>query len=312
MSANRGGATLTAKPLRIGMIGLDNPRVVSFAKLLHNEGEVYPIGDAQLTVAWPGIPSPDFSLSAKRLDGYVAELRDQQGVAMLNSLEEVAEQCDAWMLEAVDGRTRAALFAQMVPYGKPIFVDKPFALDAVTAEEMIKLAAAYGTPWMSCSALRYAMGLTSGLQSGNGERPKGADFYGPMGLEPTQAGYFWYGIHTAEMLFRALGIDCVEVHALRTADHDVVTGVWQDGRVGVIRGNRTGNEAFGGVLHWTSSSQPIEVKETDKSYLASLLEEVVSFLASGRSPIDPKETLAIMRFLEAANRSLAEQTRIKL
>lgn len=312
MPANRKGQTSPAKPLRIGMIGLDNPRVVSFAKLLRHEGEPYSIGGAQLTAAWPGIPSQDFSLSAHRLDRYVEELRDRQGVTMLNSLEEVAEQCDAWMLEAVDGRTHAALFAQMVPYGKPIFVDKPFALNSASAEEMIRLAAAYGTPWMSCSALRYAVGLTSGLRSGKGERPSGADFYGPMGLEPTQAGYFWYGIHTAEMLFRALGSDCAEVHAVRTADHDVVTGVWRDGRIGVIRGNRTGNEAFGGALHWTSSSQPIEIKETDKSYLASLLEEVVSFLATGQSPIDPEETLAIMHFLEAANLSLARQTSIKL
>lgn len=312
MPASSSAAISTGKPLRIGMIGLDNPRVVSFAKLLHNKGEPNYIGGARLTAAYPGIPSLDFSLSANRLDGYVEELRDRQRVTMLSSLEEVAEKCDAWMLEAVDGRTRVALFAQMVPYGKPIFVDKPFALDSSTAEEMVRLAAVYGTPWMSCSALRYAVGLTSGLRSGNGERLCGADFYGPMGLEPTQAGYFWYGIHTAEMLFRALGPDCTEVLAVRTAEHDVVTGVWRDGRIGAIRGNRTGNEAFGGVLHWTSFSQPFEVKETDKPYLASLLEAVVSFLATGQSPIDLEETLAIMRFLEAANLSLAQKTTIKL
>lgn len=299
-------------PLRIGMVGLDNSRVVAFAKLLNDERHPFHVEGARVTAAWPGIASRDFPMSADRLDGFVSELRDRQGVRMLDSIEELAGHCDAWMLEAVDGRTRAALFERMVPYGKPIFVDKPFALSSADAEAMTKLAADRGTPWMSCSALRYAAALTDALAAEGGGEIQGADFYGPMALEATQPGYFWYGIHTAEMLFRTLGEGCVEVRAVRTPEHDVATAVWADGRIGTIRGNRTGNERFGGVLHRRSESRALEVRDADKPFFASLLEEVVPFLAGGRPPIKPRETLAVIRFLEAANRSLRENESVKL
>ncbi|XID92189.1 Gfo/Idh/MocA family protein [Paenibacillaceae bacterium WGS1546] len=304
-----------AVPLRIGMIGLDNSRVVSFARMLNGDGgsfRSFRVPEARLTAAWPGEPSPDFPLSFDRLDGYVRELRERCGVPMLDSIDEVARSCDAWMLEAVDGRTRAELFERMVPYRKPIFVDKPFALSSAEAEGMIRLAERYGTPWMSCSSLRYAEALTRELEAKVGERVQGADFYGPMALEPTQPGYYWYGIHTVEMLFRSLGPDCREVKAFRTSGHDIAVGTWADGRIGTVRGARTGNEQFGGTLHWSSWSRAIEVRETDKPYLASLLEEVVAFLATGRSPISPRETLGVVRFLEAANRSLEERRSVAL
>jgi predicted dehydrogenase len=39
-------------------------------------------------------------------------------------------------------------------FGKPVFVDKPFALDVSEASEMIAASRQYGLPVMSCSALR--------------------------------------------------------------------------------------------------------------------------------------------------------------
>ncbi|MFB5678171.1 Gfo/Idh/MocA family protein [Paenibacillus terreus] len=304
-------AKRSALPLRVGMIGLDNSRVVTFARLLNDDSHPYHVAGARLVAAWPGLVSPDFPMSAQRFDGFVAELRDRQGIRMTETINEVAEQCDALMLEAVDGRTRADLFERIVAFRKPVFVDKPFALGSADAERMLARAAACGTPLMSCSALRYAAALTEGLQSW-GEEAMGADFYGPLPLEPTQAGYFWYGIHTAEMLFRVLGPECVEVRARRTPDHDVIVGGWKDGRIGTIRGTRTGSEQFGGVLHGKTSSRTIEVSAEDKPYLASLLEEIIPFFATGRPPVDTAETLAIIRFLESANRSLLLDKQIKM
>ncbi len=299
-------------PLRIGMIGLDNSRVVAFAKMLNEDGYPHQVRGARLVAAWPGNPSADFPMSFERLDGYVRELRERQNVLMLDSIDEVAGRCDAWMLEAVDGRTRAELFERMVPYRKPIFVDKPFALSLEEAEEMNRLSERYGTPWMSCSALRFAEALTSTLGMKAGEKPAGADFYGPMALEPTQPGYFWYGIHTAEMLFRALGHGCLEVKAFRTREHDVAVGTWADGRIGTIRGIRGGGDGFGGTVHWRSGSLSFEIRDSDKPFLASLLEEAIAFLASGKPSVSPRETLSVVCFLEAANRSLSEGESVSL
>lgn len=299
---------MNGKPMRVGMIGTDNSRIVHFAKYMNDESDPFHIPGAKLVAAWPGEPSADFPMSIGRIEGYTATLRDRYGVAIMESLEAVADRCDAWMLEAVDGRVREDMFARMLPYRKPIFVDKPFALSAAAAASMIRRAEAAGTRFMSCSALRYAEALTRAM---DGEAIAGADFYGPLWLEPTQGEYFWYGIHAAEMLFRALGPDCDGVRALRADDHDVVVGVWNDGRIGTIRGNRTGNETFGGSIHRAAGTTAMQVAEADKPFLASLTKAVLAFFR-GEDGIDPRLTLAIVRFLEAANESLREGRTVRL
>lgn len=50
------------------------------------------------------------------------------------------------------------------------------------------------------------------------------DCYGPLDIQPTQRGLFWYGVHSAEMLFRTLGTGCVKVSAITSGDHDLITG----------------------------------------------------------------------------------------
>lgn len=299
-------------PLRIGMIGLDNSRVLSFARMLNEDGAPDHIPGARLVAAWPGEPSADFPMSADRHERYRRELRDRYGVPMLGSIEEVAAQCDAWMLEAVDGRVHEALFERMAAYGKPVFVDKPLALDAAAAGRMLRLAEQAGTPLMSCSALRCAEALTEALAADAPGDVCGADFFGPLDLEATQPGYFWYGIHTADMLFRAMGRGCAEVRAVRTPAHDLVVGRWTDGRIGTIRGFRTGNDAFGGAITLRSGCRLIDVQSGGKPYLASLMEEIAAFFRSRRPTVDPLETWEVIRFLEAANASVREERAVKL
>jgi predicted dehydrogenase len=299
-------------PIRIGLAGIDNTRVVAFTKLLHDEAGTEAIGGARLAAAWPGQPSPDFAMSYARYDRFLRELRDRYGVPMLGSLDEAAERVDAWMLEAVDGRGREELFGRLVAYGKPIFVDKPFALDSRAAARMMHLAELAGVPVLSCSALRYAGRLIETLDDSALGPIEGADFHGPMELEPTQPGYFWYGIHTAEMLFRTMGTRCVAVTAKRTETSDIVVGEWEDGRIGTARGFRTGNDRFGGVVHRAQGSIRMDDMSAGVPYLATLMKEIVAFFRSGSSPIKPEETLAIIRFLEAANESAESGRRVVL
>lgn len=299
-------------PIRIGLAGIDNTRVPAFAKLLHDEDGAEHVGGAAFAAAWPGQPSPDFAMSHARYDRFLGELRDRFGVPMLDSLDEASERVDAWMLEAVDGRGREALFGRLVAYGKPIFVDKPFALDSRAAARMVDQAAKAEVPVMSCSALRYAGRLVKALDEYSLGRIEGADFHGPMELEPTQPGYFWYGIHTAELLFRTLGPGCIAVTAKRTETSDVAFAEWEDGRSGILRGFRSGNEKFGGVLYREKGSVHIDDLSVGVPYLATLLKEVVSFFRNGVSPVKPEETLEIIRFLEAANESVANGKRVEL
>jgi hypothetical protein len=49
-----------------------------------------------------------------------------------------------------------------------------------------------------------------------------------------------------------------------------------------------------------------------KPYLVTLMNEIVAFFSSGVSPIKREETVAIIRFLEAANESVESGRRVVL
>ena len=294
-------------PLKLAMVGLDTSHVEAFAKLLHDTSHPYHIPGARIVAAYPGISNPDFALSCNRVEGYTQKLRDEFGVAIVGSEEEAAEAADAILLESVDGRVHRAQLEKLVPAGKPVFIDKPFALSTADAEAMVGAAKRYGAPIMSSSALRYAQGFIEVLADTSNGEIIGADFFGPMAIQPTQPGFFWYGIHTAEMLIATLGPNISGVRVVSNDDHDLLVAEFADGRIGTIRGNRRGNGTFGGVLHREKGSMPVDVHAHPKPYYAGLLESIMDMLRTGVSPVPVAETLAVIRLLENANRLRGEK-----
>lgn len=307
------------------MVGLDTSHAVAFARLLHDERHPYHVPGARVTVAFPG-GSPDFGLSASRVESFTREMAETFGVRIVESPERVAEACDAVMLEAADGRVHLEWFRRIAPYGKPVFIDKPLATNSRDAEEIIRLAERCGVPVMSSSALRFAGELAQaltpdGMSPGNGSSGgamsggasactpdpavTGADVFGPMPFQPPQPGYFWYGIHAAEMLFAVLGRACVQVCAIAERDHDVIIGTWEDGRIGTVRGNRTGNGAFGALIHCPDRSRFVALPGHLMPMYAAMLGRVLDMFRTGRPAVEAEETLAVIRFLEAANESRA-------
>jgi predicted dehydrogenase len=290
------------KKLNIGMIGLDTSHVSAFTKLLNDPETEFHVPGGNVTVAYTG-GSDDFELSYSRVEGYTKELRDQYGVKIVDTIEEVAEQSDAIMLESVDGRVHMEHFRRIASYGKPVFIDKPFAVSTSDARAIIELAQKHSIPLMSCSSLRYSEGLIHALKEQEKGAIIGADCYGPMALQPTQPGLFWYGIHTVEMLYATLGKGCARVSVATNDDHDLVTAEWQDGRMATIRGNRKGNNTFGELIHHEKGTQFVDVYSHRKPYYANMLEAVMDLFRTGKGPIDLEETYEIIRFIEAANES---------
>lgn len=291
-------------PLRIAVIGLDTSHVEAFATLLHDETHPHHVPGGRIVTAFPG-GSEDFPLSRDRVGGYTDLLRDQHGVAIVDSPEEAVKGADAVLLESVDGRVHREQFERIAAGGKPVFIDKPFALRSEDAEHMAALASREGTPLMSCSALRFSEGFQRVLQDWSPGTVIGADLYGPMAFEPTQPGYFWYGIHLAEMLVAALGPGCAEVRVSHSDDHDLLVGTWNDGRIGTLRGNRKGNDQFGGMLHRERGSAFIDLLAPQKPYYASLLGAILPFFRGGEPPVSLEETLEVVRLLERGNAARA-------
>jgi hypothetical protein len=104
---------------RIGMIGLDTSHVIAFTRDIHNPDNNY---GCRVVVGYPG-GSPDIESSASRVEGYTRQLRDEFGIEMTDSIEELCEKVDGVMLMSVDGRPHLEQIKPVIAAGKPVYID---------------------------------------------------------------------------------------------------------------------------------------------------------------------------------------------
>lgn len=293
---------MTAPPLRLGLIGLDTSHVEGFALLLNDPEHPDHLPGACIVAGYPG-GSADFALSAGRVEEYTRRLRDRYGVSMLESPAEVAAAVDAILLSSIDGRVHREQFVAIAPCRRPVYINKPFATSLADAQAIADLSRLHGTPVFTSSSLRYAGALRSALADDSGGQVVGADFHGPLPLEPTQPGFFWYGIHVIEMLYAAMGPGCRRLWTTSTPDHEVVTAEWNDGRIGVVRGLRGGGKhTFGGIVYREKTTQFVDTS-TGVAADIGLTREILRFFLSTTPPVPLAESIEIVRFIEAANES---------
>jgi len=287
--------------MKIGMIGLDTSHCLAFAGMLNDESHEYHIGGTRVVGAFPG-GSELFSLSRNRVQGYTDTLASEYGVRMYPDIESLVRDVDAIMLESVDGRQHLEQFRQAA-VGKPVFIDKPFACSTQDAREMVATARDTGTPVMSCSSVRYWQGIADLVPPG--EAVESCEAFGPASLLEDYPGLFWYGVHSAEVLFSLMGRGCERVQCVARDGMDVVVGEWSDGRLGVVRGTRFSKGQFGCVVHTGGGVYAGLAQSTPPGYYL-LLQRVIPFFERGTSPIDVAETFEITAFLEAADASRAQ------
>lgn len=289
--------------IRIGLVGLDTSHSVAFTKCLNKPGDPEHVAGGKVIAAFPG-GSPDFELSISRVSGFTRTLTEEYGVQLKDSPAAVAEAVDLLVLGSCDGRVHRRQFEETVGYHRPTFIDKPLATTSADAKAIFDLAARENVPVMSCSALRYAENLVEALDNPDDLGAiVGVDVYGPMAEQPTQPGLFWYGIHHTEVLQRVMGNGCKQAHAVRNADHDVITFTYADGRMASVRGMRKGHSRFGAVIHREKGPQFVDVSGGKRSYYAGMLDAIMRSLPIRKSDIRPEETLEVIRIIEAANES---------
>ena len=239
------------------------------------------------------------------MPGYTKDLSEKFGVTIMDSIEAVCAACDVILHTSLDGRVHLEQFKKIAPFGKPVFVDKPFALTTADAKAIFALAKEHNVPVFSSSSLRFTGALTRVVTPETKSTVKGADIHGPVALEPTNPGYFWYGIHITEMLYAAMGTGCRSVRAVYTDDYEQVTGIWADGRIGTLHGNRTGNYEYHGMVHFEKNSVHINTATETKGFFTCLGETILEFAHTHQPPVPAEETIELIRFIEAANESRA-------
>ena len=282
--------------LKLGIIGTDTSHVITFIRILNDPANPDHVPGARIVAAYKG-GSPDFKLSVSRVDSFAVELHDKWNVEIVPDIATLASKVDGILLESVDGRVHLSQVKQAMAAGKPIFIDKPLASTLAEAREIARLLKAAGVPWFTVSPHRYNSVAKTMVFKDAGD----VVVWGPAAfVENHPLDLAWYGIHEVEMLYTLMGPGCREVTRVATANTDVVTCKWENGRTGTVIARRP-NSPFGAIVFRPGgvSQSPAKFEVGYPGMMAAL----VRFFQTKQPPVPNEESLEVMGFLDAAQRS---------
>jgi len=281
--------------IKLGIVDFDTSHVVAFTQRLNHieAGEDQWIEGAKIVMGCPGTSI----ISPERVPGFTEQLKSY-GVPLVDEPTEMIGKIDGVLIESVDGSVHYDRAKPFLEAGVPMFIDKPLTCSLEHAKAIAELAEKNNVTVFSSSSLRYGVEVQE-VQDKAGEYGKviGADAYSPGPVHPRNPSLFHYGIHGLETLYALMGTGCRSVQAVSTEGVDVVTGRWDDGRVGTVRATRAGAHSYG----FTAFCEKKVVSSAINAGMIyrELLTRIVKMFETGKSPVDIRETLEIIAFIEA-------------
>lgn len=274
--------------MKVGIIGTDTSHVEIFAKesLSGNYLDVHLEGYVPFC-------SPDFEISFSRTEMYEPFLQNH-AVIRYGTPEELAKEVDAVMILTVDGRNHLELYKRVAPFGKPVFIDKPIAMSVEEMDEMQQIEESSGTPFFSSSSLRFAE-VNDDLK----ERDiQSCEFRVPVPKQDQLPGYLWYGIHTLEWLQTLMGTDARQL--IKELDSSqTIRIVFERNRVATIIPYTEWTDSFEVTCKYADSSEKtFNLRDLNKPYYHSLLDEIIRFFQTRRKPVSNQETRQVMEWVQ--------------
>lgn len=287
--------------LKVGLVNLDTSHVIAFSQRLHHKGvaEEQWVDGAVTTHAWRG----DSNVRTKdEIEAYAQQLKNDYGVELVDTLDEMIDQVDVVCVEANEGWRHLELVTPFLKAGKRCFVDKPFAGTYEQAKQMVALAREHGAGLMSSSSLRFGDELIQFVETHGRENISSVDALTPSPYHWANPGLLHYGIHGCEVLFALMGPGCLDVRSVSLPDQELDVGRWADGRIGSVRGVHVGrgDYSFRATVSTGDKAGVHYVTINSGMIYRNMLREMVKFFETGVCSVPVEETLEIMGFMEAA------------
>lgn len=281
--------------LKLGIVDFDTSHCVAFTQRLNHieVGEDQWVDGAQIVMGCPGTSL----ISPERIPGFAQQLKNY-GVTLVDDPAEMIGKVDGVLIESVDGSVHYERAKPFIKAGVNMFIDKPFACSLKHALAIAKGAEKSKITIFSSSSLRYGLEVQQ-IHEKQSEIGKviGADAYSPGPVHPRNPGLFHYGIHGLETLYALMGPGCNRVWSVSTEGVDVITGAWKDGRVGTVRCTRAGAHSYGFTVF--GEKKVVSASINAGFIYRELLKQIVKMFETGKSPVDIRETLEIIAFIEA-------------
>lgn len=240
--------------IRLGIVDFDSSHCVEYARRFNGVGisSEQHVEGGRVVAGWPGTST----MAPERIEEFLPQV-ESCGVAIVDAPEDLLGQVDAVLVLSLCGDAHLERARPFLKAGIPTYVDKPFACSLADAEELVRLATEHRALLLYASALRYAGEIgTFRRNSARFGAIRGILSYGPAKRHPRNPGLLHYAVHPLEVLFELMGGGCETVTTAHAEDADVVTGIWRDGRIGTLRGNRAGATAYGVVAYCENAVIP--------------------------------------------------------
>lgn len=228
---------------------------------------------------------------------------EEKGIAYYSSIEALAAEVDVFaVLAPSTPGTHLGLCEQVLPHGKPTFVDKTFAPDAATSERIFALADEHGAAIQTTSALR-----TTNVQA---EVAQMNDLLVSVAQWAGGASFEEYGIHPVELAVSCLGLSPTRLTICGAEHHPTITVEFSDGRVATIDFNAREYVPFAAVLTSDKSCKVLVVD--DSKLFVDAASAILDFYDAGEALVPRDETMAVMRILDAARNPAAREGWVKV
>ncbi len=284
--------------LRVGIVDCDSSHCIEFARRLNQAGVDRDqfVDGARIEAVWCG----ESLMAPERIPGFRAELQ-QLEIPFVAEPTDLIGNVDVVLVLSLCGAAHLERARPFLEAGLPTFVDKPFTCSLADAQAIASLAADHNTLCFSSSGLRFSQEVVDFRSSPTWGDLHGLITYGPAKRADKNPGLFHYGIHCVELLIELLGPDCESVSAISNDGAEVVTGRWADGRLGTVRGSRTGSTAYGFAAFCENgvASGPVSTRFAYRN----LLQAIVRSVETGTPAVPLESSLAVVRFITAALKS---------
>jgi predicted dehydrogenase len=302
------------KPVRVGVLGLDNYQAVAYTQLFNDPKASGDLAGLRVVAAFPAAASDDIPESVESLPKWKADIV-KYDVKLVDSVDDLLRQCDAVMIMSLDGRKHREQAAAVLKAGKRLYIGRPLAASLTDAVAIMRLAEQTKTPCWTSSQHRFSPGFLGMRNHAEVGKVLGCDVYGGCPTEPHHAELYWHGVHSIETLYTIMGRGCVSVSCTSTPYAEVVTGTWDDGRVGTYRGIKKGAVKYSATVFGDKGVStagvyghgvPVKgVVPTNDKYMGyeGIAVEMARFFKGGEAPVAAAETLEIFAFMEAAHES---------
>ena len=221
-----------------------------------------------------------------------AQWCEKMNIEKCDTLAELCEKSDVIMVLAPSNPEKHLQYAkEVLAYQKPTYIDKTFAPDAKTAQQIFDIAKQYDCPFFTSSALRYADELAQYADA------KHLIITGGGGNFPE------YLVHTVEMAVILLNSPATKVKTSCVGDQRVCRIETENGNEAVI----VYSPCYGFSVAGQLANGNYERVQIASDFFVNLITDILRFFDTSKLPFDPAQTMEVMRVRTALLKAEAKE-----